>query len=304
MSKLGIVTVTYNGRSVLPDFVRCLKAQTHDDFVVYVVDNHSTDGSADEAERLLLEAGLTHQIVRNDANRGVARANNQGIRLALEQGCGRVVIANNDIEFAADTFARVARMPADPKVLIAPLIVFHDAPDVIWSAGGHVSWLRGVPRTRGYRRRERSRFSKPGYTGHAATCFLVVPAQVFGDIGLMDEDFFVYLDDSDFVVRAVRAGCRILFTPEPVIHHKVSVSTGGADSPFTIQQIAKNTILFLHKNNSPPSALWYILVFLARSGLRLLRYDEVQRSNMYEGIRAGLEFVFRRPVSKHSIPTL
>jgi hypothetical protein len=305
MSRIGIVTVTYNSETVLPDFIRCLKAQDHQDFVLYIVDNRSSDASADLIERLCREQGLAYRILRNDINLGIACGNNQGIRMALADGCDPILIANNDIEFESDTFTRILDLQDErPNDLILPKVVFHDAPDTIWCAGGRLSRLRGVPQTAGYREHDGPRFSEAVYTYYAPTCFLIVPSMVFREVGLMDEDYFVYLDDSDFTVRALKAGHRIYYTPEPRIGHKVSVSTGGADSPFTIYQISKNTILFLHKNNSTPLAIWYILVFLARSSLHLWRYRNAQRVKLFEGLRDGLRFVIQRPIVKHNIPTL
>jgi GT2 family glycosyltransferase len=305
MSKIGIVTVTFNSAPVLPGFVECLRSQDHQDFVLYVIDNRSADGSADRAEQLCREQGIAHRIQRNDENVGVARANNQGIRMALEDGCAAIIVANNDVEFPRDTLSRIDAIRRDrPRDMIAPKVVFHDSPHLIWSAGGRVSAIRGVPRTRGYRRHDGAEYSAQVYTQHAATCFLVVPAEVFRRAGLMDEDFFVYLDDSDFVVRAMRAGYRILYVPDPVILHKVSSSTGGADSPFTVHQIAKNTILFLHKNNSPVIAAWYILLFLGRSSLRLLRYDRSRREKIYQGVREGIRFVIEHRTAKRNAPAV
>lgn len=305
MSKVGIVTVTYNSQSVLADFVRCLKAQNHQDFILYVIDNCSSDGSADFIERLCQTEAVPCRILRNDANLGIACGNNQGIRLALAEGCDPILIANNDIEFAPDTLSRILALGAEhPDDLLLPKVVFHAEPGLIWCAGGHISGIRGVPRTAGYRKQDGSAYAKAGYTRYAPTCFLSVPAKVFCDIGLMDEDYFVYLDDSDFVVRALGAGYRIYYTPEPRIDHKVSVSTGGADSPFTIFQISKNTILFLRKNNPMPLAAWYILVFLIRSGLRLFRYGREQRAKLFEGLRDGLAFVFKRSKPLRNIPAL
>lgn len=305
MSKIGIVTVTYNSETVLSDFVRCLKAQDHQDFILYVVDNRSSDASADVIEHLCQEQGLACRILRNDANLGIACGNNQGIRLALEDGCDPVLIANNDIEFQPDTFSRILDIQRErPNDLILPKVVFHDSPSIIWCAGGKLSKLRGVPRTAGYREPDGPSYSVPGYTKYGPTCFLFIPAKVFCEVGLMDEDYFVYLDDSDFVTRAMKAGHRIYYTPEPQIEHKISVSTGGAESPFTIYQISKNTILFLHKNNAHPLAGWYIFVFLLRSGIHLFRYRKEQCVMLFKGLRDGLNFVRKRFTNKHNIPAL
>lgn len=303
MSKIGIVTVTYNGVTVLEDFVRCLKEQTCQDYILYVIDNFSSDDSANEIERLCMEHNIPFQLVRNDTNVGVARANNQGIRLALADACDPVIIANNDIEFYPDTLSAVKDYAQQrPTDMILPKVVFHDQPDLVWCAGGKISTLRGVPRTAGYRKQDGAEFAAPKYVTSAPTCFLVVPAKVFKVVGLMDEDYFVYLDDSDFVVRAAKSGYRIYYTPGPVIRHKVSISTGGADSPFTIHQISKNTLLFLYKNNPPMLAAWYIFVALIRNMLHLRRYDAVQRKKLFQGLGDGMRFIFNKSTARHNIP--
>ena len=303
MSKIGIVTVTYNGVTVLDDFIRCLKEQSSQDYILYAIDNFSTDDSADEMERLCIAHGIPFQLIRNDTNVGVARANNQGIRLALADACDPVIIANNDIEFYPDTLSVVKEYAQQrPTDMILPKVVFHDQPDLVWCAGGKISTLRGVPRTAGYRKKDGAEFATPKYVTSAPTCFLVVPAAVFKAVGLMDEDYFVYLDDSDFVVRAAKSGYRIYYTPGPVIRHKVSISTGGADSPFTIHQISKNTLLFLYKNNPPLLAAWYIFVALIRNMLHLRRYDAVQRKKLFQGLGDGMRFIFNKSTARHNIP--
>lgn len=303
MSKIGIVTVTYNGVTVLDDFIRCLKEQSCQDYILYAIDNFSTDDSADEMERLCIAHGIPFQLIRNDTNVGVARANNQGIRLALADACDPVIIANNDIEFYADTLSAVKEYAQQrPTDMILPKVVFHDQPDLVWCAGGKISTLRGVPRTAGYREKDGAEFAVPKYVTSAPTCFLVVPAAVFKAVGLMDEDYFVYLDDSDFVVRAAKSGYRIYYTPGPVIRHKVSISTGGADSPFTIHQISKNTLLFLYKNNPPLLAAWYIFVALIRNMLHLRRYDAVQRKKLFQGLGDGMRFILNKSTARHNIP--
>jgi len=306
MSKIGVVTVTYNSATVLADFFRCLQRQSDPDFVVYVVDNQSSDGSAESSEQLCRQYELNYRVIRNPTNLGIACGNNQGIRMALADGCDPILIANNDIEFPDDTFARVRDFGrSHPGELLAPKVVFHEDVQQIWYAGGDFSRFRGVPGTRGHRQPDRPEFSVPGYTRGAPTCFLVVPAEVFTRVGIMDEDFFVYLDDSDFILRVLNGGYRVMYSPEPVIRHKVSVSTGGKDSPFTIHQMAKNTILFLYKNYSFPIAALYLLIYLGRCSLHLFRYRGVQLTRLFQGLRDGFVFVAQhRTTAKRNIPPI
>src|SRR5579883_1618859 len=102
--RIGVVTVTYNSAVVLPDFIASVARQADVDFKVYVIDNASQDGSAD------IVAGNSDEryaLIRNDANRGVAAANNQGIQCALKDGCSYVLLLNNDTTFERGFFKRL-----------------------------------------------------------------------------------------------------------------------------------------------------------------------------------------------------
>jgi GT2 family glycosyltransferase len=303
--KIGVVTVTYNSDSVLVDFIRCLSMQDYENFILYVVDNNSSDDSANLAQTLLSNTKLNYKIIKNEDNLGVACGNNIGIKLALIDSCDSIIIANNDIEFSSDAFSKLHSVALKNKrQLIAPKILFFDNQSLIWCAGGHFSKFRGVPRTRGFRSIDGAEFNNECFVTSVPTCFLFVPSEVFGVVGLMDEDYFVYLDDSDFICRTNSAGYKILYVPTPEILHKVSVSTGGENSPFTIYQITKNTVLFLRKNYSTISFLWYFTIFLFRCTLKVPSYDETQRRKLGSGLLDGVKKCIQMGVSKHNYPKI
>jgi GT2 family glycosyltransferase len=74
---------------------------------------------------------------------------------------------------------------------------------------------------------------------------------VFERIGMMDERYFVYWDDADFVWRARTAGFRLVLDPRAVMYHKVSTSTGGMTSDFSIRYMHRNQMLFTRKFHGP-----------------------------------------------------
>ena len=96
MDKIGIVTVTYNSAAVLQSFLNCIFKQSYQDFVLYIIDNDSKD---DTISILLNTNDDKINLIRNNQNKGVAAANNQGIKLALEHNCNQVLIINNDVVF-------------------------------------------------------------------------------------------------------------------------------------------------------------------------------------------------------------
>ena len=83
--KVGVVTVTYNSSFVIDGFLRSLLQQTHADFLLYIVDNASTDTSLEQVARY---PDPRIHVIANASNCGIAEGNNQGIRSALQAGDG------------------------------------------------------------------------------------------------------------------------------------------------------------------------------------------------------------------------
>src|SRR5882762_8177469 len=101
--KIGIVTVLYNSSDVLPDFFRSLHAQMYSNFVVYAVDNASSDDSVD----LCRQQGPRFVMMLNAGNIGFASGTNQGILQALKDGCETILLLNNDVSFEPDFLQRL-----------------------------------------------------------------------------------------------------------------------------------------------------------------------------------------------------
>lgn len=246
---IGIVTVLYNSDQVLPDFFNSLSAQNGIRFRLYVIDNGTTDSGTRLSESLSRHHGIDADCVFNNANVGVAKGNNQGIERALADGCTHVLLANNDTTFGASTVATLLGCMTERGDLAAtPKIMYHGQPDLIWYAGGHINgWTMRTPHY-GNKKRDTGQFDGQEYTRYAPTCFMLLDRSVFGAVGMMDERYFVYSDDCDFVWRMNGKGIRIRYVPASVVLHKVSTSTGGERTPFTVYYANRNRIFFLRKN--------------------------------------------------------
>jgi GT2 family glycosyltransferase len=245
---VGIVTVLYNSDTVLPDFFASLARQRDVALKLYVIDNSPSRSGTERCRALAAESGIDAELVFNDHNAGVAKGNNQGIALARRDGCRWILLANNDVEFAAGTIGALLDAVRGGETAATPKILYHGPQQLVWYAGGKIDpWRMLTPHT-GMRCADRGQFDTPGYTGYAPTCFMLLDSSVFARVGLMDERYFVYYDDSDFVWRMNRAGLRIRYVPQAVVQHKVSTSTGGDRSPFTLYYISRNRIFFVRKN--------------------------------------------------------
>lgn len=275
-SPIHLVTITYNALGVWDDFWASLTAQTGVAWHLHVIDNQSSDGT-----RAML-AGLDDPrvtIILNDGNLGVAAGNNQGIRAAMAEGAQTIGLINNDVTFGPAMLASLAatqrREGADA---ISPLIPYHDHPDLIWYGGGSFRWLRGVRSAHDHANAPLASIgTTPFATGYAPTCCVLFDRGVFDRIGLMDERYFVYWDDTDFLWRMQRAGLRLVVDPQTVLLHKVSIATGGRLSDFSLRYYFRNEIFFARKFHGPLAALYTAAVETAAGAARVaLRGDTLR----------------------------
>lgn len=256
---IGVVTVTYNSAGVLPDFLRCMAEQTHRNLILFAVDNASKDDSvgilrAYTDERL--------RIIANPDNKGVAGGNNQGIRASLEAGCTSVLIINNDTEFGPTLIAQLLEaLDAYQVDMTCPKMMYFDEPDRIWAAGGKFLPLSGyLSVCTGEGEIDHGQYDLARLVTDVPTCCVLIRNEVFEKIGLMDERYFVYLDDSDFMYRAMKARVKLMYIPEAKLLHKVGRSTGGEESPFTIHYATRNRIFFQLKHFGLLATVPWLLV--------------------------------------------
>ena len=265
MVKIGVVTVTFNSEDVIKTFLDSLFAQTYRDFILYVIDNNSTDRTIN----ILEEFGKHLVVVKNSCNQGVAKANNQGIRKALQEECSHVLLINNDVEFGEKVlYSLVNNQISSTCSMITPKILFSDFPNAIWYGGGLFSILRSyMPFHVGFRELDEGQHDVPAEVEYAPACCLLISKEVFTDVGFMDENLFVYFDDTDFCYRIKKDGRHnILYSPNIKIHHKVGGLTNTSQekssfkSNFFIENNIKNHVYFLKKIGGLLG--WILIVWL------------------------------------------
>jgi len=255
MDKIGIVTITFNSTDVLQSFLDCIWRQTHQNLVLYVIDNNSADDTIGILEKST-DSRLV--IIKNHQNEGVAKANNQGIIQALEDNCNQILIINNDVEFEKEMIEKLIRVQQQLQCsLVTPKMMYFDNPDQIWYAGSWFVKNKGyLPLHRGLGQLDKGQYNETIQVQYAPTCCLLIKKQVFDDIGLMDEKYFVYFDDTDFSYRVWKDGRHKLFYyPHVKFYHKVGSLTKSFSKEekktyrgdFFLKQNTKNHIYFLKK---------------------------------------------------------
>ena len=283
--KIGLVTVLYNSIEVLEDFFQSLGNQSYKNFILYVIDNSPNDEVINEAMRLSDKFSINSVFINNNANLGVAKGNNQGIQESLKNDCDYVLLLNNDIEFSKNTIKDLVDYTVtNDESIIVPKIHYHNT-NIIWTAGGCISKLKGTSPHRGELEVDVGQYENIEYVNYAPTCFMMINKKVFEKVGLMDEKYFVYYDDSDFIYRTNENGYKIVYFPKAVVGHKVSVSTGGSESLFFIYYVTRNRIYFIRKNLPFIYKLISLPYFFLTRMVKYKSYNQEQRKTLIKAIK-------------------
>lgn len=231
MPELAVVVVNHNAGAYLE---RCLRSVLERaagvDLELVVVDNGSTDGSAEAAARAVPEA----RLIRQD-NRGFAAGVNRGLAATAAPF---VLVLNPDAEIAGGTLDRLVRVAEErPRAgAIGPMIrnpdgsVYPSGRMVpgIGTALGHAFlgpiWPRN-PFTRRYHLADWDRSSERRVDWISGAAFLLRRSAI-EEVGPLDERFFLYAEEVDLFKRLREAGWEIRFTPEVEVIHEGGVSTG------------------------------------------------------------------------------
>ncbi len=289
IEKIGLVTVLYNSNSVLEGFIKSISTQDYKNYILYLVDNSYNDNTNKILEELLNKYKISaYKHINAGANVGVATGNNIGIKAALSDLCTHVILLNNDIEFESeDVFSKILLVAKEKKIdLVVPKILYFDDHKV-WMAGGYMDNLRalGVHYTESNTRN----LNKSQNITYAPTCFMLIKANVFSTIGYMDEKYFAYCDDTDFVFRAIKNKINLFYESSITILHKVSSSSGGDNSLFYIYYSNRNKLYFIRKNYFGIRKWFAIMYTLTSRILYYIKFNKEQRIKLIDALKDGFK---------------
>lgn len=248
MKKVGVVILNYKLRDLT---LRCLKSVFESEYKnknVYVIDNDSKDGLIEEQKNF-----PKANFIQNKENLGYAGGNNVGIRQALKDNCELVFIINPDVLIEKKTIEILSQsIEHNAAGIVGPKIYFLenekklDLNRKIWFAGGLFNTANVLGSHQGVNESDHGQYEETKLTDYVTGASIMVTRQVFEKIGLFDEDYFLYYEDSDFCFRAKKAGFKIMYIPQAVSYHENAKAT-GLGSPLQDYYITRNRMLFARK---------------------------------------------------------
>ncbi len=182
-------------------------------------------------------------IDNSRVNLGFTGGNNQGIRQALKWGADAVWLLNDDVKVDKYALSELVKSICDvqvgvsvPKIYFYPGFEFHksryskkELGRVIWYAGGEIDWENCIGKHRGVDEVDAGQFNNTAETEFATGCSMLIRKEAIEKTGLLDEKYFMYLEDLDYSMRLKRHGFKIIYQPKAVVWHKNAQSSGVGD---------------------------------------------------------------------------
>lgn len=243
--KVTAIILTVGDAAAVADCVRSLDAAAFPGPDIIIVRNAPREQGFEEAVRAL--SGKISGVAVSGFNSGYSAGNNLGLRAALEKGADYILLLNDDTVVAPDFLEKLlAETEKRPEAGMAgPRILYFSERNRIWFSGAKFDGetcafaFPGADRTE-----EEYGHDEPEEADFITGCALLVKREVIEKIGPLDERFFLYWEDSDWGLRAKAAGFKCVVVPSSKIWHKVSGSSGGADSPFKAYHKTFSHLLF------------------------------------------------------------
>lgn len=286
--KLGVVLVNYNGIEYNEACINSIRASDWSgEILVFCVDNDSQDGSP---ERLMERYGneAWFHLIKMEENVGFSAANNAGLHEAVEVGCDLLMLLNNDTCIEKDMIRRLAACVEGKACIAAPKIYYWDQKDMIWSAGGYLTSVIKKPVSFGEGEKDTGQYGQEKECTCLNGCCMFLSAENFLRIGDMDEDFFLYYEDTEYCMRAMEKRIRLLYCPGAQMYHKVSASTGGSTSPACAYYISRNWPMCMGKRMEKWRFPFFLMYFLINRVACFLLWGVRGRVDL---VRAGLKGV-------------
>lgn len=288
--KLDIIIPTYNGIQNVKCVLESVYSQSFKDFRVILVDNCSSDGTAEFVRNQYKDVLL----IENSANLGFAKAVNLGIIHSMENNCPELILLlNNDVELPVDflekgvnTFVKV-----NDADFVAVKMMNYFNRELIDDTGDFIRKSGGTPMARGHGEIDKGQYDNSEFIFGACAGAAFYKTDLFKSAGLFDEDFFAYLEDVDISFRFQLYGFKCYYNSDVVCYHKRRETTNkfeGWETYYT----ERNIVALRFKNYPVPLYLKYSpLFFLARINryrLFLFKYPKGTFKFAVKGYISGL----------------
>jgi len=261
LPRVFIVLLNYNAANDTIECIKSLLKISYANYHILLVDNASVDGSVDniiegircvydqkfdpigvvddDVSKILQSMKIT--IIQNKINAGYGCGNNVGIKYAQKKIADYVLIINNDTVVDENFLEPLVEMcEANKGIGIATAkIYFYDRRNVLWFNVGRFNRCTAKVEHFSFNETDVGQESLEENT-FLSGCLWLMPTKLLDEVGLINEKYFMYVEDLDYSQRVINKGYSLRVCEKSKIWHKVGGSTGGRYSPFYVYWVAKN----------------------------------------------------------------
>lgn len=306
MKKPGvyIILINWNEEDYTIACIESLLRVDYDNLRVVLVDNGSKQGSYNKIKNNYKKQ---IKILRSIKNVGFTGGNNIGIKYALQQKAEYIMLLNNDTEVEPDFLKKIIEIieKDDSIGVIGPKIDYLEDKTKIWCIGGKFSTFTGNNKLLWNKRKDNYNRKQIVEVDYVSGCAMLIRSEIFKKIGMLDDNYFIYNEESDFCLRVkrelnMRRVCRL----DATIYHKVSL-TNTKISGFSEYYLTRNRLYFVRKHSRkikywlflsyffiivvPKYTLLYPIIY---KDIRILKYFYLGIRDYFRGV-TGKTAIFK-----------
>lgn len=287
-----VVILNTNHRQDTLECLASLSKTSYKHHGVILLDNGSSDGSVPA----IREAFPDVEVIELGENKGYAGNNNVGIQAATARGADWVFVLNEDTILAPDCLEHlVAVGKKDPRVgIVGPMVYHHDEPHMIQSAGGKIGphW---ESLHLAQNEADVGQFCEPHPVDWISGCGILVRRTFIENVGAIDERYFYYWEETEWCLRAARAGWRVVHVPLAKLWHK-GVQRDYRPNPQVTYYATRNRLLTLSKHEAAPviRIMAWLQIIRTLSSWTIRPKWRSMRGHRNAMLRGAVDFLLRR----------
>lgn len=231
LNEASVIIVTYNHQNFIEN---CLKTLSKcKELEVVVVDNNSTDNTVKLIEKNFPKV----KLIKNPNNGGFSVGINLGMQNVQRK---YVIILNPDTKVKENAIEELLIPLEKDKLITTPKVLYYDGSKI--NTCGNLKHFTGLSFTRGLGEDPKSFSDYEFVNGISGACF-AMKRKDYLEIGGLNENFFLYMEDTEFSWRAHAGGLKILYVPKSIIYHDYNLEV----NPEKIYYLEKGRYLILRQ---------------------------------------------------------
>jgi len=238
-----ILILNYNKWQDTIECINSIKKTTYKNYRILIVDNASQNNSLAILNKELSDI----EIVGIKENTGYTGGNNCGIKIIMKRKADYILILNNDTIVEKDflwPLVNCMEINKNAGAACGTILTEHNRKEIWYASGKIIKWRGLATHTNKGKEFELSKYAQVqcSKTGFITGCMMLLRTSFLPEIGLLNEEMFLYLDDIEYSIRIKSKGYELFYVPQSIIYHKV---LGEKESAFKLYYSVRNRFLLI-----------------------------------------------------------